>query len=249
MKWLALVVLLASFSGVAHAAPGPVVSISVPGNATLRVSLLGDSVEASGALPIVLPFDLSFSQCTASGTATLANLNGGLELQVANGSLAADFCQLKLELVQIDLIVVEIPNAGDAVTPIYAFAVGTTTGSADVHLNLFQGGLGPDYLSVVLEGAAQTAAPSWLDSPTAVAAGPSFYPAGDTIAASVETLEAQWINESLAGVANFEGNVRFELFLPSTAGFAAPALSDGSRAALTALLVGVTGLVFARRRR
>jgi len=64
------------------------------------------------------------------------------------------------------------------------------------------------------------------DSSFDLASGPSFYVAGDTILASIETLEARWSNNNPCCVGSFDARARFELLLPPTAGFAAYGLGS-----------------------
>src|SRR5262245_26384489 len=118
-----------------------------------------DFVEDSGALPLTLPFSLSNPACTASGTATVAYANDGIEISVTGGSLTAGAVPNGCDLNFIFLGPVDfsfaVPDVGEPTTPIVFSlrATSSTTGGVQGFTDV-QGGLsGPPVMFTPYESA------------------------------------------------------------------------------------------------
>ena len=251
----AILTVLGLFPGLAGASPGPTVPLQVDTIHRFLVVLMqpggpNDSIEMTGNLPLSMPFNLMSGVCSASGTATLALVQGGLQLDLANTTLtgtSGSGCNLEAQI-EHDLTF-GVPFVGDAMTPVVLSVSSDGSRSGGIFRSLLSESLGSEYFSSIL-GLARTTTQvvvSHVDPASSTVSIVEPYIAGDSVTPSFNTLTAQYENPGQSGVLDM--TIRFEAFLPgTTVAFNAPTFTPWGRAGLTAALIGIAGVTFARSR-
>ena len=201
----------------------------------------------------MLPFNLFTPSCNASGTLTVDLVDGAAQIAVTEGFVSGTGCRLAIQA-DFGPTSFHVPDVGDTVTAVFAgigndLLVGAGDLAVDESTLQFVSNES-SYVSAQLGGRVFTGLPGAIE---AAFGGPFlFLPADDiTISPNVSGPEAMTLGVDLVhnGLpSTYTLTTEGELFLPASAVPAAPAFSEGGRAALTAALIAVAGVFFARRK-
>jgi len=268
---LALVTALLVVGSKAQAVGGTPVPISVLSPFTITVNLTapplggGDWTEASGALPLGSTFNLVYGPCNASGTLSTNVVNGGLEVQISNGVLTGDpvgdGCQLSVNVTTSTdgpALQVIVPDIGESMTPLYFSLVRSFSNTGGITQKpLSMRGLSTQASSSIGMVVSDLGSPDDLSTGTFGSINRlslliHLIP-NDVVGFPGDPTDALRINLTLGNPgasSTFDYTTRVEAFLPPNASppIAAPSMTPYGRGALTALLIGGTGLMLARRK-
>ena len=229
---LAALLLLALGTGRAGPAGAqPVVPIEPLAAARIVVTTGGSRAEVSGELPLTLPFGLSNASCSAVGTATLAQIDDALQIDVRADSLAGSFlsqpCSLGFSGAFVDRARIRVPRVGDRMTPLLGYVQQEFSGTANIRFTDWSGALQGRAFSEILPGEIPDATLRSSVSPLIHQLVPllrvvSFFP-GDRVvfeASEAGRVGGQADNGggSLGAGGSFEASVRFVVMLPPRAG-------------------------------
>lgn len=215
----------------APAGAQPVVPIEPLAGASIVVVIPGlaggtSRAELSGDLPLTLPFALSNPSCSAAGTATFAQVDGALQIDVAVSSLAGSVfsqpCFVGFSGQFDEEARITVPWVGDRVTPLVAQVQQRFSGTDNIRFTDWSGQLQGPAVSEVLTGQMPDAA---LRSSVSVRTQPlpllrivSLVPGDRPVyrASAAASVNGQADNGggSLGAGGSFDASVRFVVMVP-----------------------------------
>jgi len=215
-----------ALAAVAPAGAQPVVPLEGLAGATIQINIPGQGgtnvARISGELPLTLPYGLDNNFCHAAGTATLAMVDGALQLDVAS-SIAGEGggapCPIVFSGELDDQVRLTVPSVGDRVTPLVGLVERQFPGTDNARLVSWSGKLQGNALSEVLNGlmpdvgigsgASRTQPLPELRIVQLIPGDRPVYQAGVLVAGQADNGGG-----ALGAAASFEASIRFVVMVP-----------------------------------